>query len=75
VRKLAERLFHQLPSAQWQYGARHVAGKVAFFEWTAHDKGAAVEDGADSFVIENGKITVQMIHYTVRYADGRTESA
>ena len=75
VRKLADRLFHQLPSAQWQYTARHVAGKVAFLEWTAHDEGAAVEDGADSFVIENGKITAQTIHYTVRYADGRTESA
>ena len=35
VRKLADRLFHQLPSAQWQYTARHVAGKVAFLEWNA----------------------------------------
>ena len=55
VRKLGERLFHRLPSAQWQYSAPHVTGKVAFLEWTAHDEGAAVEDGADSFVLEKEK--------------------
>ena len=32
-------------------------------------------DGRMWMLVENGKITAQTIHYTVRYADGRTESA
>lgn len=75
VRQLGELLFRQLPSAHWTYGARHVAGRFAFLEWTATETGAKVEDGADSFVIEDGKIVAQTIYYTVHFADGHIESA
>lgn len=50
-------------------------GRFAFLEWTATETGAKVEDGADSFVIEDGKIVAQTIHYTVHFADGHIESA
>jgi hypothetical protein len=37
--------------------------------------GTCVDDGADSFLIQNGRIVAQTIHYTVRReADGRRSS-
>ena len=43
-------------------------GPYAFIEWRAREPGRSVEDGADSFVIENGKIVLQTIHYTLQEA-------
>lgn len=41
-------------------------GRFAFIEWRAREPGRSVEDGADSFVIENGKIVFQSIHYSLQ---------
>jgi hypothetical protein len=66
LRELAELLREQLPQAEFTYTARVVAGEVALLEWTAQaSNGARVEDGADSFLIRNGRIQAQTIHYTV----------
>jgi hypothetical protein len=66
VRGLAELLREQLPQADFTYTARVVAGEVALLEWTARAaNGARVEDGTDSFLIRNGRIQAQTIHYTV----------
>lgn len=40
-------------------------GEVGFLEWTAEADGGRVDDGADSYVIRNGRIVAQTIHYTV----------
>ena len=53
------------PGAPYVYTNRLVEGRVAFLEWTAQAEHARVSDGADSFLIEDGWIVAQTIHYTV----------
>jgi hypothetical protein len=62
---LADLLRKELPNAQFEYGVRLLEGNVGFLEWTAHVDGAVVKDGADSYVIDDGRILAQTIHYTV----------
>ena len=40
-------------------------GPVGLLEWTYEDPTVRVRDGVDSYVIENGKIVGQTIHYTL----------
>lgn len=55
--------------------ARNYAADVGFLEWTARAAdGSRVEDGADSFVIRDGRIRAQTIHYTVPPAPGTTRT-
>lgn len=63
---LADLLRKELPGARFEYQTRLVEGEVAFLEWTASADGVKVEDGADSFVIRDGRIIAQTIHYTVK---------
>jgi hypothetical protein len=65
ARQLARLLAEELPGAPYVYTNRLVEGRVAFLEWTAEAAHARVRDGADSFVIENGWIVAQTIHYTI----------
>ncbi len=69
VRKLAEMLEREIPKAEYDYINRLVEGRFALLEWTADCGAVAVHDGADSFVIENGKIVAQTIHYTLSVRD------
>lgn len=66
LRRLARRLEQELPHARFAYRTKLVSGEVAFLEWTAESEGAIVEDGADSYVIRDGRIRAQTIHYTVK---------
>ena len=66
LRHLARRLNQELPNGKFDYRTRLVEGEMAFLEWTARADGAAVEDGADSYLIRNGRIITQTIHYTVK---------
>ncbi len=68
ARHLARLLGEELPGAPYTYTNRLVAGRVAFLEWTAEAAHTQVRDGADSFLIENGWIVAQTIHYTVEPA-------
>jgi hypothetical protein len=65
VKDLARILKKELPGASFTYTTRQAVGEVAFLEWTAQADGAAVYDGADSFVVRDGRIVAQTIHYTV----------
>jgi hypothetical protein len=65
TKELARLLEEELPGAPYVYTNRLVQGRVAFLEWTAEGKRARVRDGADSFLIEDGWIVAQTIHYTV----------
>jgi len=65
AKKLARLLEQELPGAPYVYTNQLVEGRVAFLEWTSEAKHARVRDGADSFVIEDGWIVAQTIHYTV----------
>lgn len=65
ARELAEQLEEELPDAPYTYTNRLVADRFALLEWTARAEHTLVRDGADSFVIEDGWIVAQTIHYTV----------
>ncbi len=66
VRRLAQMLGEELPEQRsFEYTYRAVEGRMAFLEWAYEDDNVRVRDGADSYLIENGKIVAQTIHYTV----------
>ena len=66
VRELAQLLAAELPEhAAFQYTYVAAEGPVGLLEWTYEDSTVRVRDGVDSYVIENGKIVAQTIHYTV----------
>lgn len=65
MRHLNRTLGEELPNAAFEYRTTLVEGEVGFLEWTARADGARVSDGADSYLIRDGKIAAQTIHYTV----------
>lgn len=66
VRQLASMLAEELPEHR-AFEYTHVAaeGRIALLEWRYEDSETRVRDGADSYLIEGGKIVGQTIHYTV----------
>jgi hypothetical protein len=66
LRQLADRLLKELPHPVFEYHTRLVEEDVGFLEWSGRGDGAYVDDGADSYVIRDGKIVAQTIHYTVK---------
>ncbi len=66
VRQLARMLAEELPEHRsFRYTHVSVEGRMALHEWTYEDDSVRVRDGADSYLIEDGKIVAQTIHYTV----------
>src|SRR5919112_886513 len=66
VRQLARMLIEELPEHRsFEYTYKAVEGRMGFLEWTYEDVNVRVKDGADSYLIEDGKIVAQTIHYTV----------
>jgi hypothetical protein len=66
VRELARMLGEELPEHRaFEYTYIAVEGRMAFLEWAYEDASVRVRDGADSYLIEGGKIVAQTIHYTV----------
>jgi hypothetical protein len=61
----AELSEHVTKNTLFEYRHTLVEGDYAFLEWTARAEDRVVGDGADSFVIKNGKIVLQTIHYSV----------
>lgn len=66
VRELARMLAEELPGRR-SFGYDHVSadGRIGLLEWSYEDDHARVVDGVDSYLIENGQIVGQTIHYTV----------
>jgi hypothetical protein len=65
IRNSAHLLAERLPDASFEYVAIQLERDLGFLEWTARARGARVNDGADSFLIRNGAIVVQTVHYSV----------
>jgi hypothetical protein len=55
-----------LPEAEFEYYNTLVDGEMAFLEWRAVSEHHEVREGADSFLIRNGEIIAQTIHYKVQ---------
>lgn len=65
VRTLASLLDEQLRDTQFFYDTVLVDDPYAFLQWGAHARDMHVSDGADSFVVRDGKICMQTIFYTL----------
>lgn len=65
VRTSANILFQQLHNAHYMYRTRLVHGPIAYLEWTGENDTMCAKDGADTYFIEDGRIKVQTIHYTL----------
>ncbi|WP_119459360.1 nuclear transport factor 2 family protein [Rhodospirillaceae bacterium SYSU D60014] len=63
LRRSSGRLQLQLPGARFEFSAKQVDGEFAFLVWRADSKRYRVECGADSFLIRDGLIRMQTIHY------------
>jgi hypothetical protein len=70
VRELARQLMAEIPSGRWTYVTQLFEGPMAFLEWTVDEGPFRIRDGADSYLIQDGRIRVQTIHYTVEDAHG-----
>lgn len=66
VRRAAALLAHQLPQGHFTYRARLCHGELAFLQWDGDAAQGQVRDGADSFLIRDGRIHTMSIHYSVQ---------
>ncbi len=73
MRDCWRKLLDELPEARFEYRTKLVEGEVALLEWAAESAIARVGDGADSFVIRDGLIVAQTIHYTLEPSAGRMD--
>jgi hypothetical protein len=65
VRRMAQLLESQLPEYSFSYTMRLVEGELGMLEWSATPTAGSVDDGVDSYVIRDGRIQGQTIHYTL----------
>lgn len=63
VRESAKRLKVYAPEGHYTYQDVLTHGDMGFLEWSARSDEHAVKDGADSYLIRDGVIHVQTIHY------------
>ncbi len=66
VRKAAALLEEQVGRTTYTYRSRLCHGEHAFLEWSAESDLGSIDDGADSYLIRDGRIQSMTIHYTVR---------
>jgi hypothetical protein len=66
IRKAFALLESQIPEANFLYTTKTVYQDIAFLEWQAEASDTYIDDGVDTFIISNGKIVCQTMHYTVK---------
>ena len=54
-----------LPDGRLEYRTLRVEQDMGFLEWSAANHDAVIDDGVDSFLIREGWILIQTVHYTV----------
>lgn len=63
VRDSAKRLKEFLGKGTYHYKRVIIERDFGFLDWTGESDKAMVCDGADSYVVKDGKIVMQTIHY------------
>ena len=66
IREAAALLDAQLGRTTYVYRTQLWHGELAFLEWTGATDRASIDDGADSYWIQGGRIRAMTAHYTVR---------
>ncbi|WP_435769528.1 nuclear transport factor 2 family protein [Nocardioides sp. SYSU DS0651] len=64
VRALADVLRTYVADGTYRYLQVLVEGEVGMLQWTARDQDTVIHDGADSYLVRDGRIRVQTIHYS-----------
>ncbi len=70
IRHTASILHEQLPEARYDYKEVLCEKEFGFLKWAGLSKDYQTLDGADSYVVRDGKIVFQSIHYTVKPRNG-----
>lgn len=65
VRDAAEELNDHLGDGTYVYTNKLVENGHAFAEWRVEGVDTQIRDGADTFMVVDGKITLQAIHYAL----------
>lgn len=65
IRGCYQQLKRDLPNARYTYQVTIVEENIGFLEWSADSDTNRVSDGADSYLIRDGYIHAQTIHYTL----------
>ncbi len=65
IRGCYRQLNQDLPNARYTYKVIIVEQDVGILEWSADSDTHTVTDGVDSYVIRDGYIRAQTIHYTL----------
>jgi uncharacterized protein (TIGR02246 family) len=68
VREGFTKLFGELPDPHFDVHTRILEGDVLFLEWTATATGPRGENRVETFLVRDGEIVLQTVHYTVRPA-------
>lgn len=72
IRHTARILAENLPDAHFNYDLLRVADAFALLSWSATaSDGSRTCHGADTFVVRDGRIAVQTIHFEVKGGPGR----
>ena len=68
IRSLAAVLRGYLPEGDYKYRSLLVHGEVGMLQWTGRsaENNTKVDDGVDTYVVRNGRIAVQTIHYSAQ---------
>jgi len=66
IREAVKILEMELPNGTFEYKVKLCEGNMGFLHWTGDSEESHIDDGADSYLIENGKIIMQTIYYTVK---------
>jgi hypothetical protein len=69
MRKSAADLKAQLPNARFDYTLHEVEGEYGYLLWSAESDTCRVPEGADSYVIRDGRIVMQSIYYRLEPGD------
>ncbi|ALX66859.1 nuclear transport factor 2 family protein [Microbacterium sp. XT11] len=69
VRACAAELERLVGPAEFVFSQTLIDGDFGYLEWGAHDGDVKVCDGADSFVVRDGLIALQTVHYTPQKTD------
>lgn len=67
ARQIIALLQEHLPEATYVYESVLTHGQMGFLKWSGDSRHSYVDDGADSYMIENGKIVIMTIHYTPKH--------
>jgi hypothetical protein len=66
VREGFTKVFGDLPDPQWSVHTRILEGDALFLEWSAESATSRADDGGETFLVRDGEIVLQTVHYTVQ---------